>query len=581
MKLPADRVRSPRTRSARWLAAAVLAGWLSSALVATAVHPVAAADGSPSGWIDAPGLTLLVGAQTPTGEAGAEASGPVAPPVQSRAFTAPPNSDFVLDFDVSVDEATRAVVSAAAGIWSAALDVRVPVAVDVTMTDMAPGMLGAAGPIRAFYGEPSFPAPDVLYPVALANQLAGRDLDSGSPDIAMELSSSMEWDKALDGTATSGQPMLSVAVHELGHGLGHSSWVRSSGSGWTVNYLRDGLTLATPYDRLVATPTGAAITSLNEAGVTSAVTAPLVWKGSRGRTANGGVAPALYSPPVFEAGSSVGHLDEATFRSEVMTPFLGRSEVHTTVPAITRAMLADVGWALQSTTTAPNSTGSPSPAPVGSTGPLTSAQRSAAFVRAVVTDFLGRPASEAEVTRWRDHLLAGGARQSVTQAFAYSDEWVGMLVDGLYRSTLGRSADPGGRAFWVGQLRSGQTPAQVASHFYASDEYFRRAGGAATAWVADLYSEILDRPADGGGLSFWVARSATVPRPAIAFDFYQSMESRRDRVEALFRTLLGRVPDPSGWSFWAGVLASGRDLDLATFLAASDEYFARAGTRFG
>lgn len=584
MRLPADRVRSPRSRSTRRFVATTLAGGVSLALLASVAPPAVAAapvEAPPSGWIDAPGLTLLVGGQTPPEDALAGTDGSVEAPAPGAAFTAPQNTDFVLDFDGTVDAASRQVVTAAAGIWSAALDVRVPIVVDVTMTAMAPGMLGAAGPVRAFYGQPSFPARDVLYPVALANQLAGRDLDAGSPDIAMELSSSMAWDKSVDGTAASDQPMLSVAVHELGHGLGHTSWVRQSSSGWTVNYLRDGLTLATPYDRLVGTPAGMAITSLPDAAVGTAVTSPLAWRGARGKTANGGVAPALYSPSTFEVGSSVGHLDEATFRSEVMTPFLGRGEVHTTVPPITRAMLADIGWALQSapTTTTTTTTGTPSPTSGGSTSTLTASQRATAFVKAVVTDFLGRPATDAEVTRWRDHLLAGGSREAVTQAFAWSDEWIGVLVDGLYRSTLGRGADAGGRAFWIGQLRAGQTPAQVASHFYASDEYFRRAGGTAAAWVADLYSEILDRPADAGGLAFWVSRSATVARPAIAFDFYQSLESRRDRVDALFRTLLGRAPDPSGWSFWAGVLANGRDLDLATFLAASDEYFARAGSR--
>lgn len=596
----ADPVRAPRAAWSRRIAATagITLGLLAG--LAPAVAAPSTEEPPPTGWIDAPGLTLLVGAQTPPSGAldaptldgdghadaapGAAVTGTVTATTGSSVFTAPPNTDFVLDFDATVDPGTRQVVTAAAGIWSAALEVLVPIEVDVTMEPMAPGMLGAAGPVRAFYGQPSFPARDVLYPAALANQLAGRDLDPGVADIAMELSSSMTWDRSIDGSTPTAQSMLSVAVHELGHGVGHTSWVRSTTSGWAVNYLRDGLTLATPYDRLVATSTGTPITSLGDAAVTAAVTAPLRWNGSRGRTANGGIHPALYSPATFEVGSSVGHLDEATFRSEVMTPFLGPREVHTTVPPITRAMLVDIGWTLQSaTTTTTTTTSTPTSTSTGTapTAPLTAAQRSTAFVQAVVQDFLGRPATAAEITRWRDHLLAGGSRDAVTRAFAFSDEWIGVLVDGLYRSTLGRTADAGGRTFWIGQLRSGQTPAQVASHFYASDEYFRRSGGTASAWVRDLYEEILGRPAEAGGLAFWTGLAATVARPTIALDFYQSLESRRDRVEALYRTLLGRAPEASGWSHWAGVLANGRDLDLAMVLAASDEYFSRAASRFG
>jgi len=564
---------------------ALAAACLSTGLVAAAAPLASAAptptDVPPSGSVDAPGLALLeapAGAlEAPPlpdddhGDAGSAIAGAVEGAAPAGAFTAPANTDFVLDFDGTVDAATRQVVTAAAGIWSAVLDVRVPVVVDVTMEPMGPGMLGAAGPVKAWYGLPAFPRADTLYPTALANQLAGRDLEPALPDVAMTLATTMTWDKAVDGSlAGTGQPMLSVAVHELGHGLGHTSWIRQEAGQWAATYLRDGVRLALAYDRLVATAAGTPVVGLGATQLATAVVSPLRWEGAYGRSANGGVHPRLYSPPSFEVGSSIGHLDEATFRSGVMTPFLGRSEVHTAVPAITRAMLADMGWRAQPTVADPPPTG----------GSSTTAARATAFVRAVATDFVGREPTAAELTRWRDLLVAGGSRTDVTRAYAWSDEWIGVLVDGLYRSTLGRGADPGGRAFWIGVLRSGQTPAQVAAQFYASDEYYRRAGGTPGAWIGDLYAEVLGRPADGSGLAFWVARAATVPRSVIALDFYQSLESRRDRVEALFADLLGRAPDVGGWAYWAGVLSNGRDLDLAMFLAASDEYVARAAQRF-
>lgn len=554
-------------------AALVLASAAVALLVPATVAGATSADESPRGQVLAPDLSLLVeGAPALVDPFGAAALD-VAAPVSASAFSAPANTDFALSFDSSVDAATRQVVTAAAGLWSAVLEVRVPITVQVTMPSMGPGMLGAAGPTSAFFGYPSFPRADVLYPVALANQMHGRDLDTLQPDIELELSTSVSWDKRIDGSvAPAAQSMLLVAVHELAHGLGHTSWVRPSGLGWAVNYQRDGVTLGFAYDRLVVTPGGTPITSVSEAALGSVITSPLHWSGGRGRTANGGTGPRLYAPGVFEVGSSIGHLDEATFTSGLMTPFLGRGEVHTTVPTLSRAMLADIGWTLSTTT-------SPTTAPPGGSSPLTTSAQATAFVQAVVEDFLGRAATSAETTRWRDHLLAGGSRDQVTRAFAFSDEWIGVIVDGLYRSTLGRGPDAVGRAHWIQVIRSGRTPADVASYFYASDEYFRRAGGTNLAWVSDLYSEILGRTADAGGLSFWVGRSATVPRPSIAHDFYQSLESRRDRVHGLFDTLLGRAPDADGWSYWAQVLTNGRDVDLAMFLAASDEYFARATRR--
>jgi len=578
MQTPAGPSRAPQRRRAL---ASLVAG--ATVLATTVVAPTAtalaadpAAAPAPAGWIASPGLTRFVaGQEAPTGTiaapgvtaAPAAVSGQLAAPAPAGAFTAPPNTDFQLLFDGTVDPATRQVLQAAAGIWSAVLDVRVPIQVDARMSAMAPGMLGAAGPTVARYGDPGLPRPDVAYPVALANQLLGRDLDTTVPDIVLELSSTMTWDRATDGTVVpGGQSMLSVAVHELGHGLGHTSWVRPTSTGWSVTYVKDGVRLATPYDRLVLTGAGTPITSLPDAQVATAIASPLRWGGAGGRSANGGTAPALYSPPTFERGSSIGHLDEATFRSEVMTPFLGKGEVHTSIPAITRSMLGDIGW--------PTQTGSP--APVASAA---AQQQASAYVDAVARDFVGRVPTATELTRWRDHLLGGGSRQDVARAYAFSDEWIGVLVDDLYRSTLGRAADPGGRAFWIGVLRAGQTPAQVAAQLYASPEYFRLAGGTTSAWISDLYAEILQRVADPAGLAYWVGRTAGAPRTTIAHELYQSLESRRDRVESLFRTLLGRAPDAGGWSYWAGVLSSGRDLDLAVFLAASDEYFARASQR--
>jgi hypothetical protein len=122
----------------------------------------------------------------------------------------------------------------------------------------------------------------------------------------------------------------------------------------------------------------------------------------------------------------------------------------------------------------------------------------------------------------------------------------------------------------------------VAAEFYASDEYFWGAGGTNHRWVEDLYRQILRRPADPGGLQHWAGRAdAGTARSVIARSFYQSSESRRTRVDSLYRSLLGRAPDAAGARHWVAVLANGRDVELAAFLASSTEYFHRAKQRFG
>ena len=47
---------------------------------------------------------------------------------------------------------------------------------------------------------------------------------------------------------------------------------------------------------------------------------------------------------------------------------------------------------------------------------------------------------------------AGTYGYPLISEFASSDEWAGALIDGLYRSTLGRASDRAGRAYWIGIL---------------------------------------------------------------------------------------------------------------------------------
>jgi len=71
----------------------------------------------------------------------------------------------------------------------------------------------------------------------------------------------------------------------------------------------------------------------------------------------------------------------------------------------------------------------------------------------------------------------------------------------LYSDLLGRAPDSGGLAYWEGQLSSGTTPTSVAAAILSSTEY-------RTDYVQTLYVSLLGRDADAGGLSYWVAQLA-------------------------------------------------------------------------
>lgn len=203
-----------------------------------------------------------------------------------------------------------------------------------------------------------------------------------------------------------------------------------------------------------------------------------------------------------------------------------------------------------------------------------------AFASALHQDFLGTTGSAASLDAVAAPLAYGVSRRAVTEGLAYSDAWVGAMVDRFYRSTLGRTPDAAGRAYWVQVIRSGRSPAEVAAHFFASDEYFASTGGTTDAWVRDLYEQLLGRQGDEEGVRHWVDRVNRGAREPVAVEFYQSVESRGVRVDGLYDLLLARDPDDRGFVYWIFRLADGQDVRLAVDLASSAEYFGRATQRF-
>ncbi len=126
----------------------------------------------------------------------------------------------------------------AADVWGALLDspveIRVRATFDQLDCDATSGVLGAAGPTRSVMDFPGAPLPGTWYPVALANRIAGTDLFPGSDDIVAQFNSSVgstgclegsSWYYGLDGNHGAATDLVTVLLHEFGHGLGFISLV--------------------------------------------------------------------------------------------------------------------------------------------------------------------------------------------------------------------------------------------------------------------------------------------------------------------------------------------------------------------
>lgn len=138
----------------------------------------------------------------------------------------------------TLGEQRKLALEYAAKVWGDRLDSTVPITVGVVFEPLpcsgSASVLGAAATTALFSGISSGGAnPSFYYPSALANKLAGRDLDPSEPEIRMQLNSDLDaackagtggFYYGFDGNGTAGVDFAETVLHELAHGLGLASF---------------------------------------------------------------------------------------------------------------------------------------------------------------------------------------------------------------------------------------------------------------------------------------------------------------------------------------------------------------------
>ena len=236
-------------------------------------------------------------------------------------------------------------VQAAVDVWSANFASTVPITVDASWGRSSSwGILGSARPVNFFSSFAGAPDQSLWYTSALANALAGKDLDKANPDIIIQVNSNGGWNTRGDGLPTQREyDLQSVFLHEIAHGIGFLS-----NDAYDTNFGVASLDQPTPYDAYAQTPDNQRLADLPSPSkeLALALTSTLVWSGQNGINANGGVKPKLYTPSNYEPGSSTSHLDEATFSKSgldsVMTPNLDPGEIFKEPGPLVLAMLQDM-----------------------------------------------------------------------------------------------------------------------------------------------------------------------------------------------------------------------------------------------
>ena len=258
----------------------------------------------------------------------------------------------------------------AVDIWSSLLNSSVTIHVEANWTTFENNeVLGGAFPGTFFRSTTlgsQFPQALTWYPVALAEKLARRDLNSPgdttisngdttinlpNPDIRASFNSEREdWYFGTDGNPPAEQfDFVSIVLHELCHGLGFASLTTFDEQTEVGSLINDG----TPAIFDIFLEDGSRQSLLNQTlypdpslAMGNALRSSLFFDAPIVTDNQGGRIP-LFSPPTYDPGSSTAHLDNATYERTVnslMTPFaaLGASE-QAPGPVILQ-MFADMGW---------------------------------------------------------------------------------------------------------------------------------------------------------------------------------------------------------------------------------------------
>jgi hypothetical protein len=199
----------------------------------------------------------------------------------------------------------------------------------------------------------------------------------------------------------------------------------------------------------------------------------------------------------------------------------------------------------------------------------------AAYVTRVYLDLFGRTPEPGGLAAWSQALLAGTPRGAVADSITSSTEYRSGLIQGVYRTYLGRSADASGLQFWLGEMAGGRTVQQIEAGFLASAELYQAAGGTPEGWVTRLYELVLHRNPAPSEVAYWV--SSGLNRGSIALGFLLSTEHLLGVVDGYYRSLLGRPIDAPGGLWWAQAIQRGARVEqIIAGIVSSDEYVQRA-----
>lgn len=263
-------------------------------------------------------------------------------------------AEIIVDYK-GFPDSVRVAFEYAVSIWESLLSSAVPIYIEARWQELDSRVLANCGATDFLRDFPGAPNKGVYYPIALAEKLQRKELTGpGIPDMIARFNSTMAWYTGTDGnTPVNRYDMVSTVLHEIAHGLGFTGFFSANVSRFTGslgrgdgipaiydinvqdfqrNYLADESIYPNPSQTLY-----------------SALISSQLFSGSYlGSYWNKQTRPRLYAPSAYNPGSSIYHLNSASYPygnpNSLMTHETGRGQaIHSPGP-LALGMLYDMGW---------------------------------------------------------------------------------------------------------------------------------------------------------------------------------------------------------------------------------------------
>ena len=262
-------------------------------------------------------------------------------------------SDIIVSYSLFPTEA-QAAFEYAVGIWEQIIESEIPIYVEARWRTMDNNTLGSTELANFYSNFDNAPRKNRFYPVSVVEKITKKEISGrSSPDIKATFNKDIKWYFGTDGqTPELLYDFVTVVLHEIGHGLGFTGFFFVTGN--MGAYGNDNAGDVSAFDVMIANQKNVFLTDttffeMPSVNLYNALISDNLYSTSPVAIAdNAGNRPRIYAPSPWNTGSSINHLDDATYPisniNSLMTHAIGKGEaIHNPGP-ISRGILADIGW---------------------------------------------------------------------------------------------------------------------------------------------------------------------------------------------------------------------------------------------